>query len=45
MPDFGNEEYERMLCIESGNVAANSVSLPPGGTATLDVTISSETLK
>ena len=45
MPDFGNDEYEQMLCIESGNVAANSITLPPGGTATLDLTISSEALK
>jgi glucose-6-phosphate 1-epimerase len=45
MPDFGNDEYEHMLCVESGNVAANSISLPPGGTSTLEVTLSSETLK
>jgi D-hexose-6-phosphate mutarotase len=45
MPDFGNDEYEHMLCVESGNVAANSVTLPPGGTSTLKVTLSSETLK
>ena len=31
MPDFGDEEYERMICVESGNVASNSISLPPGG--------------
>src|SRR5262249_18504459 len=30
MPDFGNEEYERMVCVESGNVAANQIRLPPG---------------
>jgi D-hexose-6-phosphate mutarotase len=45
MPDFGDEEYERMVCVESGNVAANSVSLPPGGSSTLMVKLSSETLK
>jgi D-hexose-6-phosphate mutarotase len=45
MPDFGNDEYEHMLCVESGNVAANSITLPPGGTSTLKVTLSSETLK
>ena len=45
MPDFGNDEYEHMLCVESGNVAADSITLPPGGTSTLKVTLSSETLK
>ena len=45
MPDFGDEEYERMICVESGNVASNSISLPPGGTSTLTVKLSSETLK
>jgi D-hexose-6-phosphate mutarotase len=44
MPDFGDEEYERMICIESGNVGSNSVSLPPGGSSTLTVKLSSETL-
>jgi D-hexose-6-phosphate mutarotase len=45
MPDFGNEEYERMVCIESGNVAANSVKLKPGETSTLTVKLSSEALE
>ena len=45
MPDFGDEEYARMICIESGNVASNSISLPPGGSSTLTVKLSSETLK
>jgi glucose-6-phosphate 1-epimerase len=45
MPDFGNDEYEQMLCLESGNVAANSITLPPGGTSTLEVTLSSDTVK
>jgi D-hexose-6-phosphate mutarotase len=44
MPDFGDEEYERMICIESGNVGSDSVSLPPGGSSTLTVKLSSETL-
>jgi glucose-6-phosphate 1-epimerase len=44
MPDFGDEEYERMVCVESGNVASNSVSLLPGATATLTVKLSTETL-
>jgi D-hexose-6-phosphate mutarotase len=45
MSDFGDEEYEHMVCVESGNVASNSISLPPGGTSTLTVKLSSETLK
>jgi D-hexose-6-phosphate mutarotase len=44
MPDFGDEEYERMICIESGNVGSDSVSLPPGGSSTLTVKLGSETL-
>jgi D-hexose-6-phosphate mutarotase len=45
MPDFGDEEYARMICVESGNVASNSISLAPGGSSTLTVKLSSETLK
>ena len=45
MPDFGDEEYERMICVESGNVGSNSITLPPGGSSTLRVKLSSETLK
>ena len=45
MPDFGDEEYERMICVESGNVASGGISLAPGGSATLTVKLSSETLK
>jgi D-hexose-6-phosphate mutarotase len=44
MPDFGNDEYQRMVCIESGNVAANQISLPPGETSVLTVLLSSEKL-
>jgi D-hexose-6-phosphate mutarotase len=44
MPDFGNDEYQRMLCIESGNVATNEITLAPGRSATLTVRLSSEPL-
>ncbi len=44
MPDFGSEEYERMVCVESGNVGPNSIHLPPGRTSTLSVRLSSEKL-
>jgi glucose-6-phosphate 1-epimerase len=41
MPDFGNDEYQRMVCVESGNVGVNKISLPPGETSTLTVKLSS----
>jgi D-hexose-6-phosphate mutarotase len=41
IPDFGTDEFRRMLCIESGNVAQNRINLPPGETAVLKVVISS----
>jgi glucose-6-phosphate 1-epimerase len=30
MPDFGDEEWTRMLCIETGNVGIAAITLPPG---------------
>lgn len=42
MPDFGNEEYRQMVCVESGNVNANKVVLKPGKTFTLKVILSSQ---
>lgn len=44
MPDFGNEEYTRMVCVESGNVASNELRLAPGETSSLVVKLSSQTL-
>ncbi len=44
MPDFGNDEYQRMICVESGNVGSNQISLPPGESSTLLVKISSQSL-
>jgi len=44
MPDFGNEEFEHMVCVESGNVAANIIKLPPGETSKLTVKLSSAPL-
>lgn len=41
MPDFGNEEYERMVCVESGNVASNQIRLPPGESSRLTVKLNS----
>jgi D-hexose-6-phosphate mutarotase len=45
MPDFGNDEYQRMLCVESGNVAANSIRLPPNETSRLTVKLTSAPLR
>jgi D-hexose-6-phosphate mutarotase len=44
LPDFGGEEYQQMVCVESGNVASNSIKLAPGETSALKVTLSSEPL-
>jgi D-hexose-6-phosphate mutarotase len=44
MPDFGNEEYERMVCVESGNVASNQIRLAPGEASRLTVKLSTEPL-
>jgi len=44
MPDFGNDEYRRMVCVESGNVSANQITLKPGQTSTLGITLSSRPL-
>ncbi len=40
MPDFGGDEYLRMVCVESGNVADNRVTLPAGKSNTLQVEFS-----
>jgi D-hexose-6-phosphate mutarotase len=45
LPDFGGEEYQQMVCVESGNVASNSIKLPPGETSALKVKLSSEPLR
>lgn len=39
MPDFGDEEWPSMLCIETVNAADNTLSLDPGATHRMDVTI------
>jgi glucose-6-phosphate 1-epimerase len=40
MADFGDEEYQRMVCVESGNVGKNKISLAPGKSASLKAIIS-----
>jgi len=41
MADFGDNEYQRMICVESGNVAVNAISLAIGQEARLKVNLSS----
>ena len=38
MPDFGDDEWINMLCIEPGNLADNSVTIEPGKLHTMCVT-------
>jgi glucose-6-phosphate 1-epimerase len=42
MPDYGDEEYKGMVCVESGNVMENKVTLAPGETSRLKVRFSTE---
>lgn len=44
LSDIGDEEYHRMVCVESGNVAANKITLPPGGSSVMKVELGSEAL-
>jgi D-hexose-6-phosphate mutarotase len=39
--DFDPAEHQTMLCVESGNVKQNQLSLAPGKTASLKVIIRS----
>jgi D-hexose-6-phosphate mutarotase len=41
MPDFGDEEYTQMVCVESGNVMSNQTKLAVGQTARLSIKLSS----
>ena len=43
--DFDPAEHRQMVCVESGNVKQNKISLAPGQTATLKVVLSSAPLK
>lgn len=42
--DFDPAEHRQMVCVESGNVKQNCLSLPPGGTTALRVRLSSRAL-
>jgi len=43
--DFDQAEHQQMVCVESGNVKQNKLSLAPGQTAALKVVLSSSALK
>lgn len=45
MTDFGNEEYQKMVCVESGNVGKNKITLAPGKSSTLAVKLASVAMK
>jgi len=45
MSDFGDDEWPRMLCIETANVADNRITLAPGASHTMRATIASESLE
>jgi glucose-6-phosphate 1-epimerase len=40
MADMGSGEWERMVCVESGNATANALTLAPGASHTLSTVIS-----
>lgn len=40
MPDFGDEEYHHMVCVESCNVSENKRTLLPGQTSSLRINLS-----
>jgi len=44
MPDFGNDEYQRMVCVESGNVNMNKVVLGPGKSSKMKVKLTTSAL-
>ena len=39
MPDFGDDEWPGMVCIEGANVLANAIELAPGATHTMTYTL------
>ena len=44
MPDFGDDEYLRMVCVESGNVADDRMTLVAGSQAGIKVELRTEPL-
>lgn len=44
MPDYGDDEWSGMICIEGANALDNAVVLPPGGSHTMTYHVSVESL-
>jgi D-hexose-6-phosphate mutarotase len=44
MPDFGNEEFREMVCVEPGNVGDDKITVAPGKSSTLSVEIATAPL-
>jgi D-hexose-6-phosphate mutarotase len=44
MPDFDPAEHRQMVCVESGNVLQNKITLAPGATAVIKVALSSHAI-
>jgi len=42
MPDFGDDEWPRMLCVETANVGEQALTLAPGATHELSATLGVE---
>jgi glucose-6-phosphate 1-epimerase len=45
LSDFGDEEYQEMVCVESGNVGESKITLPPGQQGSLKAVLGSSPLK
>jgi glucose-6-phosphate 1-epimerase len=44
MPDFGDDEWPRMLCVETANVGEQALTLAPGATHVMTATLGVEPL-
>jgi glucose-6-phosphate 1-epimerase len=44
MPDFGDDEWPGMLCVETANVGAQAVTLAPATTHLMTATVRVEPL-
>jgi len=42
MPDFGDDEYTGMVCVETANAGTDAVTIPPGGAHCLEARIAVE---
>jgi glucose-6-phosphate 1-epimerase len=42
MPDFGDDEWPRMLCVETANAGEQALTLAPGATHAMTATLAVE---